>query len=258
MAIDPGVDAAPVRALPTGRPFAWLVAGWRDLMRTPGLSLAHGLAMLLGGVVILFIGRGHFGLLAGAFSGFVLLAPLLVFGLYELSRRHELGQPANLNAMVRAWRHGGGAPIRMGIALALTGTAWVGVSTLLVMDAPTAAEGGALALVRTYVGAEGGLRVFVWLLAGGMLASIVFAVCAVSWPMLLDRDVGLRRAVLTSVAAVGGNPASMVIWAGLIMLLTLFGLVTVLGLVVVVPWLGHATWHAYVDTVDRSAMPPRT
>ncbi len=75
--------------------------------------------------------------------------------------------------------------------------------------------------------------------------------------MLLDREVNLRTAVLTSVRAVGENPGAMAWWAALVMLLTLVGLATVVGLILLVPLLGHATWHAYADTVDAAALPPR-
>jgi uncharacterized membrane protein len=96
-----------------------------------------------------------------------------------------------------------------------------------------------------------------WLMAGGVFAAIVFAITAVSVPMLLDREVDLRTAVLTSVRAVGANPEAMILWASLVMLVTLVGFVAVLPLVVLVPVLGHATWHAYVDAVDAAALPPR-
>src|SRR5690606_7493790 len=93
----------------------------------------------------------------------------------------------------------------------------------------------------------------VWFLAGGLGAAIVFAVTAISVPMLVDRDVPLATAIRTSVAAVGLNPVSLGMWAAGIMAITLMGFVTVIGLVVVLPLLGHATWHAYRDLVVRGA-----
>ena len=88
-----------------------------------------------------------------------------------------------------------------------------------------------------------------WCGCGGLLAAIVFALTAVSVPMLLDRPVGLRDALQTSVAAVGNNPVTMALWAALIMALTLVAMLTALGLVVLIPVLGHASWHAYRDLV---------
>ena len=76
--------------------------------------------------------------------------------------------------------------------------------------------------------------------------------------MLLDRDVDMASALLTSVYAVGENPLAMALWATLIMLATGVAMLTLmLGFVLVVPWIGHATWHAYRDLVQADALPPR-
>jgi uncharacterized membrane protein len=98
----------------------------------------------------------------------------------------------------------------------------------------------------------------VWMSFGGVVAALVFAASAVSVPLLLDRQVDLLTAVLTSMQTVGANPFVMAWWAVLIMIGTTLGIATLLlGLIVVVPVLGHATWHAYVDLVDASELPPR-
>jgi len=76
-------------------------------------------------------------------------------------------------------------------------------------------------------------------------------------PLLLDRRITVRQAVLTSWAVVLANPVPMALWAALIVVLTLLGLGTLLiGLVVVMPLLGHASWHAYRELVDASAFAP--
>ena len=97
-----------------------------------------------------------------------------------------------------------------------------------------------------------------WLALGGVLAAPVFASSVITLPLLLDRRIGMLDAVLASWRAVLANPVPLALWAALIMGLTLLGLApALLGLVVIVPWLGHASWHAYRDTVDASAYPPR-
>ena len=96
----------------------------------------------------------------------------------------------------------------------------------------------------------------IWLLMGGILAAPIFASTAIAMPLLLDRRVSLLQAVLTSWQAVLANPLPMAFWAALIMGLTLLGLATaLLGLIVVIPLLGHASWHAYRDLVDVSGLP---
>ena len=89
-----------------------------------------------------------------------------------------------------------------------------------------------------------------WLLLGGLMAAPMFASTVATIPLLLDRDLSVKAAVLTSVRAVMFNPAPMALWALLILALTLFGgLMLLAGLVVVVPWLAHASWHAYRDVL---------
>jgi uncharacterized membrane protein len=91
---------------------------------------------------------------------------------------------------------------------------------------------------------------------GAVLAAPVFASSVVAIPMLLDRQVGVLAAVLTSWRVVLAQPFTMALWAAAIMLLTLAGMATaMLGLVVVVPWLGHASWHAYRDLVETVDLP---
>jgi uncharacterized membrane protein len=260
---SPGLAASPplprLLEITPAHPLRWLAAGWRDLARVPVASLLHSLLFLAGALAIVLIGWRNSGLLAGAFSGFVIVAPVLVTGFHELSRRLETGEPLpplGLLALVAVWRRRGGRLAAIGALLAVAGTLWVGFSSLLLSLAlgsmrAQAADGGVAGFVREFLQA-GDAWLLVWFLAGGLGAAIVFAVSAVSVPMLVDRDVPVRTAIRTSVAAVGLNPVSLGVWAALIMLLTLVGFVTVIGLVIVVPLLGHATWHAYRDLVAAS------
>lgn len=238
----------------------WLAAGWRDFVRAPLASALHGLLFLAGALAIVAIGWRDSGLLAGAFTGFVIVAPVLVTGFHELSRRLEAGEPLpplGLLALIAVWKRRGAQLAALGGLLAVAGTLWVGFSSMLVR---LAGGSGAGATVSAYAGgvagfvhqflAAGDAWLLVWFLAGGLGAAIVFAVTAVSVPMLVDRPVPLTTAIRTSVAAVGLNPVSLGVWAAAIMALTLLGFVTVIGLVVVLPVLGHATWHAYRDLVE--------
>jgi uncharacterized membrane protein len=117
---------------------------------------------------------------------------------------------------------------------------------------------GAESFVRYVVLSEGSNLYLVWVLAGGFGASLVFAATVVSAPLLLDRDTDLWSAVWASVRVVGANPLAMGLWATIIMVATAVSMATaMLGFIVAIPVIGHATWHAYRDTVDASALPPR-
>jgi uncharacterized membrane protein len=112
--------------------------------------------------------------------------------------------------------------------------------------------------LRYVVAGQGGRLFFLWLVAGGLGAALVFALTVVSAPLLLDRRVSLRTALLASVRAVGDNPGPMSVWAVLIMLATGLSMATLMiGFVFSVPIIGHASWHAYRDALDVQPLPPR-
>jgi uncharacterized membrane protein len=97
-----------------------------------------------------------------------------------------------------------------------------------------------------------------WLMLGGLMAAPVFASSVVAMPLLLDRQLNTLQAVLTSWKVVLTHPMPMVLWAFLIMGLSLMGILSLfIGLIVVVPLLGHASWHAYRRLVDTRGVPER-
>jgi uncharacterized membrane protein len=249
----------PVRQVAIGQPLRWLRLGWRDLARVPTASLLHGALVTAAGWVILGITLRYWYLFPGAFSGFLLVGPIIATGLYELSRLLEAGRRPGMHEVIAAWKRGTRPLVWLGLLLVLAATAWVLVSSVLFALFVSAPITGPEGVVRYIVLSEGSLLFPVWITLGGVGASLVFAATVVSAPMLLDRDVDMITALLTSVRTVGENPVAMVLWATLIMLATGLAMLTLmLGLVLVIPWIGHATWHAYRDLVDASGLPRRT
>lgn len=258
-----------VRTLPATAPLHWLALGWRDLWRTPWLSLAHGLVFVLGGVAIVTVAWNRFWLLAGALSGFLLIAPVLATSLYAMSRALENQQQATFSLILRTWLnwHKGRlhawdaqywSMARFGILLALAATGWVMTSAALITLASPVPIHTPSDFVQHVVLAQQGWLFELWLAVGGMMAAPVFASTAVTMQLLLDRRMTVFQAVVTSWQAVLDNPQTLALWAALIMVLTLVGFATaLLGLVVVVPLLGHASWHAYRALVDASQWPAR-
>lgn len=247
-----------VRIIAALQPLRWLMLGWQDLRSAPFASLAHGVAVAFGGVVILWLGRQAWLLLPGALTGFLLVGPILATGLYELSRRRAGGETPTPAHVLVAWRRGTRPLVGLGMLLFAGGSAWVAVSAVLFkafVDLPITSLRGFLQYV---VAEQGALLYWLWMLAGGLGAALVFALTVVSAPLLLDRDIGLRAALATSVRAVGANPLPMVLWAAIIMLFTGLSMATLMaGFVISVPLLGHATWHAYRDLLDTQAWPAR-
>jgi len=257
-----------VRSIELGAPLQWLALGWRDVWRCGFPSLAHGLALALFGGLLLWLAHDRFWLLAGAFSGFLVVAPVLATSLYALSRALERGEPTGLSTIALTWTrwqysryavHGGyWSMVRFGLLLSLAGTGWVLTSAALItLLAPEPVQ-TPMDFVRHVILAPGGHLFELWLTMGALMAAPLFASSVVAMPLLLDRRVDVLQAVLTSWQAVLTNPIPMALWAALLMGLTLVGMATaMLGLVVIVPWLGHASWHAYRSLVDASNLPER-
>ena len=258
-----------VRTISPLRPVAWLGLAWRDMVRIGWVSIAHGLALALFGAAIVAIAHQKFWLLAGALSGFLVIAPVLATSLYALSRALERKEQADFRVVLKTWLNWQNSHfnkwgndywcmVQFGALLALAATGWVLTSAALITLLAPQPILGPMDFVRHVVMAQDGWLFEGWLALGGIMAAPLFASSVVSMPLLLDRRVTLFQAVLTSWQTVLVNPIPMALWAAIIMALTLLGLGTLLlGLVVVIPLLGHASWHAYRDLVDPSNLPMR-
>jgi len=243
------------------------VRGAQDMRRGGWLSVLHGLLPAAFGGLLMLLARDRFWLLAGAFSGFLVVAPVLATSLYAMSRAIERGEPVNLQLIIKTWtdwqhsrfavRGGYWSLVRFGLLLALAGTGWVLTSAALITLLAPVPINTPVEFLRHVVLAPGHYVFELWLTMGGLLAAPIFASSVIAMPLLLDRRVDVMEAVLTSWQAVLTNPVALAFWAALIMLLTLIGLGTLLGLVVVLPVLGHASWHAYRDLVDAGLLPER-
>lgn len=247
-----------VRHVPTLRPLGWLARGWADLRRCPAPGLLHGLVLALFGGALFVAAREQFWLLAGAFSGFLLVAPILATGLYAVSRALERGEAASLATALAAWKPNDRRLIGFGLLLMLAGTGWVLTSAALITSQGQGLIHTPVDFVRLVVLAPQGHLFELWLALGAVLAAPVFASTVVALPLLLDRQVSVLAAVFISWRTVLEQPAVMAFWAALLLGLTALGMATaMLGLVVTLPLLSHASWHAYRDLVDTSRLPER-
>ncbi len=239
-----------VRTLTVWQPLGWLERAWHDIRRTPGPSFAHGAALALFGWLLIGVAGQRFWVLAGALSGFLLVAPVLATGLYALSRALERGEPAGWGTVWAVWRSFDRQLVLFGALLALAGTGWVLTSAALITLFAPVPVTTPVEFLRVVVANRDGWLFEGWTVLGAFLAAPVFASTVVALPLLVDRPVGLWAAVLTSWRTVAENPAPMALWAALLMGFTLLGLASLLlGLVFVIPMLGHASWYAYRDLV---------
>src|ERR1700676_2821016 len=234
-----------VMRIPVFRPFAWLRDGWLD-MRT-GASLGYGaLIVALGWTLLVFCGT-HPYFIAAAISGFLLVGPLMSAGLCEMSRRYPLGLPADFDHSLDGFARNAPALFEFGVILAICAAVWFGISALLLgtvfhIGAPDISE----TLYRGFLDSTNRSQVLAYIVIGGLLATAVFSVSGVAIPLLIDRHASAAQAMRASVNAVVHNIPAMIVWSGLILVLTVVGYAPLLlGLLIIAPLLGHATWHAY-------------
>ena len=255
---DEGRNGLPViRRVPPAAPMHWLVLGWRDFTRVGWPSLLHGLIVAVVSIVIISVTFSYWPLLPGAVSGFVLVGPILATGLYALSQSLEAGKTARLEDAVVAWRSASRCLLGFGALLVIAGSAWVLLSVVLFHYFVPTEIHRPLDFLR-YVVMQDDLLFLLWAVLGGLGAALLFALTVVSVPLLIDRDIDLRSAMLVSVRAVGENPIATGWWAVIITLITGLSVATLmLGFLILYPVLGHASWHAYRDLVDAERLAPR-
>ena len=213
-----------VRTIGLMQPLTWLVLAWRDMARAGWISFAHGLAMALFGALILAVAHNRFWLLAGALSGFLVVAPVLATSLYALSRALERGEPADTALVRNTWLQWQGSHaskwgndywrmVQFGALLALAATGWVLTSAALITLLAPVPIATPLDFLRHVVLARDGWLFELWLALGSLLAAPIFASSVIAMPLLLDRRASLWVAVLTSWQVVVANPLPMAFWA---------------------------------------------
>lgn len=243
--------------IPFDAPWDWLAAGWRDLWSVPRISLGYGavFALLAGALAFGLTQIGWLSLMLALGGGFLLIGPLVAVGLYEASRRLERGEPVGVRDVVMAGPNAPGQVAFFGVILAFVFFVWLELAFLLFMlfmgtrGLPPVSE-----FVPTLLFTPHGLGLLVvGTIVGGILAMIVYAISAISVPLLLMRRIDAVTAMSASLEAVVDNPKPMALWAALIAGSMALGIATLfVGLIVAFPLIGHATWHAYRSLVTDS------
>lgn len=244
-----------VRDITFDAPFRWLSRGLDDLKASPGPSLFYGVCFALMGFLVSFVFRNAYAYTSSLISGFMLLGPFVALGLYELSRRHEAGEPLKLAPTLIAWRRNSGSIGVYSVIMIIIFLVWARASLVIFALFYTSEMPSLTGFMRQVVSFENIEFIVVYCMVGLLFASIVFAVSVVSIPLMLDRGQDTVTSMIASTYALIRNFPQVSLWAALIVALTAIGFATFfIGLIVLMPIVGHATWHAYRDLVEP--LPP--
>jgi len=238
-----------------------LTRGIDDFAAMPSHAIFLCVIYPLLGVVLIGMTLGH-STLPLAFpiaAGFALVGPLAAIGLYELSRRREAGlDSSSSHALDVLHSPSLGAIVALGVLLMAIFLIWLAVAEAIYVAnfgyaAPGSIRQFALDVLTTQAGWT---LIVVGTGIGFLFAVLVLSIGAVSFPLLLDRDVGAATALLTSIRVVKANPGTMALWGFIVAALLVIGSIPFfLGLTVVMPVLGHATWHLYRRAVEPDPNP---
>lgn len=232
---------------------ACLDAGIRDFMRAPQFGLFFSGVYVIVGIAMLTLGAGHMGWVLAFALGFPLVAPFVAVGLYEVSRRIEAGAPLEWGAVLGVvWNERRRQVPWVGAIIIFLFMFWVFLvhaifALMMGLSALTNITAGLEALLT----AQGLSMLATEVVIGGAYAFFIFSITVVSLPLLLHRELDFVTAMITSFRVVLQNPVVMLAWAGIIAVVTVAAMLPwFLGLLVVMPVLGHASWHIY-----RRALP---
>jgi uncharacterized membrane protein len=227
-----------------------LAKGYSDFLAVPTHSIFLIIIYPIAGLILLRLTFGYdmLPVIFPLVAGFALLGPLAAIGIYELSRRREqsLGSsPAATTAFdpQRLW-----SVASLGVLLMIVFVAWLGAAMLIYRHIfgtwiPASITEFAGKLFSTPAGWD---LILAGCGIGFLFALTAFAISVVSFPMLLDRPASVGAAILTSIRAVAANPVPMAAWGFIVAFALVIGSLPVLiGLAVVLPVLGHSTWHLY-------------
>lgn len=247
---EPMPFVAPCRELRTWAALGWLRAGIADFLAAPLPSLCYGafMAGTMGLVSWLAWTYGSYWFMLSMLGGFVFLAPLCCIGLYAISAQLERDQPVSLRRALRAgFRRYLGNELVFALVLLIVFLVWARAGAMVSVFFPVEANPTLPDLARYLtIGSA----------VGAIFATVTFSASAFSLPMIMHRKVDAVTAVVTSINAVLRNKLPMLIWLGIISLGIIGGVATgFVGLAVILPIIGHAAWHGYLETIDASEFP---
>lgn len=224
-------------------PFKWLILGIKDARRAPGITLFYGMLFVLipWGISALVALMGWYMVILPALICFMLLGPFLAAGLYDVSWSFEKQHTPKLSHSLKAMSRNAVNEWGFGLMLVILMIFWLRVAALIHAFYPPYLEPN-LANLWPFLAVGTGF--------GIVFTGVVFLLTAFTQPILMERQVDLATAVLTSINAVLSNKLAMLLWASIIFTGVGIGFITgFIGFIVIMPVIGYASWHGYIDTI---------
>lgn len=248
-----------VRKVPPREVFHWLQLATHDIREGGLVSPLYGGVFVLAGYGMTF-GLSHLGmayLITPMIGSFLLIAPLLALGLYQISKDVEEGRKPRLIRALTAWRRNPYHILTAGLVLMLFVMIWARLNVVAFALFFPYTPIDFAAFVGQMLSWQGiAFTLFITGL-GTCFAGFAFITNVITLPMMLDHDIDVFGAGLVSVVAVFKNPRTVALWAALIVVITGIGLLTAfVGLALTLPLIGHASWHAYRALVEPGEPAP--
>lgn len=225
-------------------------AGWQDFRRAPAFGLLFSAFYVAGGLVLAAVAfaSGQEWWLMPFILGFPLIAPFAAVGLYEVSRRIEVGEPLDWSQIIRVVISQKDRQLpSMAMVILLLFMFWVFVAhTVFALFMGVSALTNITSSGALLLEGRGLIMLVVGTLIGAGFAVALFSFTVVGLPLLLDREVDFITAIITSIQAVALNLPVMAAWAAIIATGLFMGIMPFfIGLFIALPVLGHASWHMY-------------
>lgn len=227
-----------------------LVAGWRDFRAAPAFGLIVAVLCLVAGwgLVGLTAWAGHtFWFVLGVF-GFPLAAPFAALGTYEVSRLRGLGQHPSVGRVLQVlWtERGRQLPLLCALMMVML-LFWFFLGHMIfALFLGLKPMTNIMSSASVFLSMDGLMMLGLGTVVGAGFALLLYAICVIGLPLLLDREVDYVTAMITSFGVVAANPVVMLAWAAFIAVVLILAMIPAfLGLIIVLPWLGHASWHVY-------------
>jgi len=235
---------APCRTVGIDAPFRWLKKGWADFKQVPRLSLTYGVVMMLVSITVTYVAySAHSIVLAIALiAGFFFMGPAIAIGLYSMSRQIDNGVKPKFLRCLREGKKNIGNEMVLAFVFLIVFLIWARAASMVHIFFPSISSMQLMDWVKF---------LSIGTAVGAIFATVVFCLGAFSIPMMMDRNVDAITAIITSINAVLQNKMVMFAWGIIIVTLILIGIATFfVGFAILLPIVGHASWHAYREVVD--------